>query len=89
MLLKVSYLDNITFALNIHVHKKDFYLRECNSQQESSLTVDSPTTSSIGGNHPLGLFPFQSTQSRRISPSTSPQLHHSVHDGKVKIEFIY
>lgn len=52
------------------------------------MTVDSPTTSSIGGNHPLGLFPFQSTQSRRISPSTSPQLQHSVHDGKVKIEFL-
>lgn len=53
------------------------------------MTVDSPTASSIGGNHPLGLFPFQSTQSRRISPSTSPQLHHSVYDGKVKIEFLY
>lgn len=69
--------------------KRRFYLKECNSQHESSLTVDSPTTSSIGGNHPLGLFPFQSTQSRRISPSTSPQLHHSVHDGKAKIEFLY
>ncbi|KAJ6637880.1 ETV5-related protein Ets96B [Pseudolycoriella hygida] len=67
--------------MNVTSDNHIVHLTDLSRNQDSSLTVDSPTTASIGGNHPLGLFPFQSTQSRRISPSTSPsQLHHGLHD---------